>query len=220
MTANLELFPAAPGKRLGAAVLHCLPLVVLVMMFAIRVTRTRSVKAGRNPLTAGGIRGPYSFAPLGVPALQHVSSPVTVANSIPQVINAQAALNPIQWQPPGSAQPGNTQPGIPHSGAAQPAATPSPAAAHLIGRNPNGQPGEQHAQLLAVVDPGRSISKTQLHLPTDGAGVWVADRNSATGSAVTTPDGVRTPLQAGVPAFVSPGSTVHFGDRTFHLGQA
>jgi predicted component of type VI protein secretion system len=90
----------------------------------------------------------------------------------------------------------------------------------LVGRNPVGQAGEQHAQLLAVDDPGRSISKTHLHVLTDGAGVWVTDRNSTNGSAVTTPDGLRTPLQPGVPAFVSPGSTVHFGDRSFHLGQA
>jgi predicted component of type VI protein secretion system len=90
----------------------------------------------------------------------------------------------------------------------------------LVGRNPVGQAGEQQAQLLAVNDPGRSISKTHLHLLTDGAGIWVTDRNSTNGSAVTTPDGRRTPLQPGVPAFISPGSTVHFGDRSFHLGQA
>jgi predicted component of type VI protein secretion system len=90
----------------------------------------------------------------------------------------------------------------------------------LVGRNPVGQAGEQQAQLLAVTDPGRSISKTHHHLLTDGAGIWVTDRNSTNGSAVTTPDGRRTPLQPGVPAFVSPGSTVHFGDRSFHLGQA
>lgn len=90
----------------------------------------------------------------------------------------------------------------------------------LVGRNLVGQPGEQQAQLLAVTDPGRSISKTHLHLLTDGAGIWVTDRNSNNGSAVTTPDGRGTHLQPGVPAFVSPGSTVHFGDRSFHLGQA
>ncbi|MFN3924448.1 MAG: FHA domain-containing protein, partial [Pseudarthrobacter sp.] len=90
----------------------------------------------------------------------------------------------------------------------------------LVGRNPVGQAGEQHAQLLAVDDPGRSISKTHLHLLTDGAGIWVTDRNSTNGSAVTTPNGARTPLAPGVPTFVIPGSSVHFGDRTFYLGQA
>lgn len=89
----------------------------------------------------------------------------------------------------------------------------------LVGRNPVAQAGEQQAQLLAVDDPGRSISKTHLHLLTDGAGIWVTDGDSTNGSALTTPDGRRTPLQPGVPAFVSPGSTVRFGDRSFHLGQ-
>jgi uncharacterized RDD family membrane protein YckC len=246
------------------------------------------VNAGRNPLATGGIQGPYSFAPLDLPPVQQVASPVAGAAKAPQVINAQAPLAPGPWQPP-SGQPASQTPIA--SGRPDPApqatdypvpayttppappatAAPSFAAAHpaqarqpgpaahpdddhdrtqmrgglrepapiavlrirlddgrdfqldrnvLVGRNPVGQAGEQHAQLLPVDDPGRSISKTHLHLLTDGAGVWVTDRNSTNGSAVTTPDGLRTPLQPGVPAFVSPGSTVHFGDRSFHLGQA
>jgi uncharacterized RDD family membrane protein YckC len=288
------------------------------------------VKAGRNPITSGGIQGPYSFAPLDLPPVQQVVSPVAGASKAPQVINAQAPLkpnqNPDQWQPaagqgtgldgvqppaaapyqPVPQQPSPNQPSRPYTAtqpfntpqappapqapaapqsfaAPQPttqpttpqyfgppaaaAATPqslaspalSSASSHpdddhdrtqmrggvreaapvavlrirlddgrdfqldrsvLVGRDPVGQAGEQQAQLLAVTDPGRSISKTHLHLLTDGAGIWVTDRNSTNGSAVTTPDGRRTPLQPGVPAFVSPGSTVHFGDRTFHLGQA
>lgn len=290
------------------------------------------VKAGRNPIATGGIQGPYSFAPLDLPPVQQVASPVAGAAKAPQVINAQAPLNPNQWQPP-AGQPASQAPraavhpepapmaqavppapaATPQGPAAQPAAqlpyaapqafapqpftppapapappgthgtagTPgqpaapiapahpaprehsapgqAPAAAHLdddhdrtqmrggfreaapvavlrirlddgrdfqldrnvlVGRNPVGQAGEQQAQLLAVDDPGRSISKTHLHVLSDGAGVWVTDRNSTNGSAVTTPDGLRTPLKPGVPAFVSPGSTVHFGDRSFHLGQA
>ncbi|MFB8370639.1 RDD family protein [Pseudarthrobacter sp. NPDC055928] len=291
------------------------------------------VKAGRNPIATGGIQGPYSFAPLDLPPVQQVASPVAGAAKAPQVINAQAPLNPNQWQPPAGqpasqapraavhpepapmAQAVPPAPATPQGPAAQPAAqlpyaapqafapqpftppapaaapvppgthgtagTPgqpaapippahpaprehsapgqAPAAAHpdddhdrtqmrggfrevapvavlrirlddgrdfqldrnvLVGRNPVGQAGEQQAQLLAVDDPGRSISKTHLHVLSDGAGVWVTDRNSTNGSAVTTPDGLRTPLKPGVPAFVSPGSTVHFGDRSFHLGQA
>lgn len=260
------------------------------------------IKAGRNPIATGGIQGPYSFAPLDLPPVQQVASPVAGAAKAPQVINAQAPLGPNQWQAPagqtaGQAPipaiqphpaphlPANPQPpartrpaaaapaaaaqnfaAAPNFAAAQnvaaghpvPANQPGPAAhpdddhdrtqlrgglpdpapvavlrirlddgrdfqldrSALVGRNPVGQAGEQHAQLLAVDDPGRSISKTHLHILTDGAGVWVTDRNSTNGSAVTTPDGLRSPLQPGVPAFVSPGSTVHFGDRSFHLGQA
>lgn len=258
------------------------------------------VNAGRNPVTTGGIQGPYSFAPLDLPPVQQVSSPVAGAAPRPgqavpgqtpepqrapnqPVAIPQPPLNPNQWQPPAMPQPAPApvhaaaQP-HPHSQPqpvpvqTKPLADPEPRVqvtqvqepqvkawvlhpdddhdrtrmrgqtvpapvavlrltlddgrdfqldqSVLIGRNPSGLPGEQVAQLLAVADPGRSISKTHLHLREDNGGVWVTDRNSTNGSAVTTPDGIRTALQAGEPAFVRPGSTVHFGDRTFHLGQA
>jgi uncharacterized RDD family membrane protein YckC len=327
-------------KWFDVAVLILAPLVVIGTVWAVLVvvsntwdkngglrgwhdtaakTLVFDVKAGRNPISSGGIQGPYSFAPLDLPPVQPVASPVAGASKAPQVINAQAPLKPNQdpdqrqpsaaqgtglggVQPPAAApfqpvpqQPSPNQPARPYTApqpfmpqapatpqsfaapqpappqyfgppAAAPASPQSFAApAHssapshpdddhdrtqmrggireaapvavlrirlddgrdfqldrsvLVGRDPVGQAGEQQAQLLAVTDPGRSISKTHLHLLTDGAGIWVTDRNSTNGSAVTTPDGRRTPLQPGVPAFVSPGSTVHFGDRTFHLGQA
>jgi uncharacterized RDD family membrane protein YckC len=228
------------------------------------------VKAGRNPVTTGGIQGPYSFAPMDLPPVQQVLSPVAGAN-VPKVIDAQPALTPVHHvpvsSPAGTPQASQFQaPQVQASQVHVPRQAPGfhvaeprarqhhpdddvdrtqvrqgadgPAAVAvlrirlddgrdfqldrsvLVGRNPVGQAGEQQAQLLAVDDPGRSISKTHLHLLTDGAGIWVTDRNSTNGSAVTTPDGQRTPLQPGVPAFVTPGSSVHFGDRTFYLGQA
>ncbi|MFC0457247.1 RDD family protein [Arthrobacter liuii] len=247
------------------------------------------VKAGRDPITTGGIQGPYSFAPLNLPPVQQVLSPVAGAKAPnaagseaarPQVSapQATASYNPAPAAPlqqantpqaparqvpaPSAAMPSQTMPYTsPASFAPPPAAAtghrafpqyvdddvertqvrpgsggPAPVAvlrirlddgrdfqldrSVLVGRNPVGQAGEQHAQLLAVDDPGRSISKTHLHLLTDGAGIWVTDRQSTNGSAVTTPDGLRTPLVPGVPTFVTPGSSVHFGDRTFYLGQA
>lgn len=245
------------------------------------------VKAGRDPITTGGIQGPYSFAPLDLPPVQQVVSPVAGA-AAPRLNNAQAPAHPAQAPaqpaqvsgpvqahppaaPPAAVQgpashtmPSQTMPYTSPASFAPPAAVaPSAAGAAqvphadddvertqvrpgnagpaqvavlrirlddgrdfqldrsvLVGRNPVGQAGEQHAQLLAVDDPGRSISKTHLHLLTDGAGIWVTDRNSTNGSAVTTPDGRRTALEPGVPTFVTPGSSVHFGDRTFYLGQA
>ncbi|WP_327077650.1 RDD family protein [Pseudarthrobacter siccitolerans] len=234
------------------------------------------VKAGRNPITTGGIQGPYSFAPLDLPPVQPVLSPVAGAAPVlpapaatqhtlpePQVMPYQApgpqAPNPQApagetrasaapaFQAPGfeatsfqapapAVQQGHPDDDVDRTQVRHGSAAPAPVAALrirlddgrdfqldrsvLVGRNPVGQAGEQQAQLLAVDDPGRSISKTHLHLLTDGAGIWVTDRNSTNGSAVTTPDGHRTPLQPGVPAFVTPGSSVHFGDRTFYLGQA
>ncbi|KQR00626.1 transporter [Arthrobacter sp. Leaf141] len=254
------------------------------------------VKAGRNPITSGGIQGPYSFAPLDLPPVQQVQSPVAgVRPASGAVVQAPAAptaqpqpplaqpaasrpAQPAASQPAAPIQPAASQPAAPvqpapfapagphaaaapagshgpagsgfqghpdddvertqirHGAAAAGTAAPAPAAVLrvrlddgrdfqldrnvLVGRNPVGSAGEQHAQLLAVDDPGRSISKTHLHLLTDGAGVWVTDRNSTNGSAVTAPDGRRTPLAPGVPTFVTPGSGIHFGDRTFYLGQA
>ncbi len=256
------------------------------------------IKAGRNPVATGGIQGPYTFAPLDLPPVQKVASPVAGARPAPSVINAQAPVDGGNWAPPQAApaaggqasgqvppatstaahapaaaapaqafqppiaqtqvqQPQQFAPQPPQQAVQPPAqpqnaphpdddldrtqmrgggVAPAPVAvlrirlddgrdfqldrSVLIGRNPVAQGGEQNAMTLAVADPGRSISKTHLHLLTDGAGVWVTDRNSTNGSAVSMPDGTRTPLQAGVPLFVMPGSTVHFGDRHFIVGQA
>ena len=237
------------------------------------------VKAGRNPVTTGGIAGPYSFAPLDLPPVQHVASPLAGAAA-----GVPAVPGPHQWQPsagvqpapaagrqpdagqppavvrqPGVAQQPPAQQPVPQTASFAPAAgrgTPGPhpdddhdrtqvrGDTHapvtvamlrirlddgrdieldrtvLIGRNPAGHPGEDSVQLIPVADPGRSISKTHLHLLAGNGGVWVTDRNSTNGSAVTTPDGIRTALAAGEPTHVRPGSTVHFGDRSFYLGQA
>ena len=243
------------------------------------------VNAGRNPVTTGGIQGPYSFAPMDLPPVQPVASPVpsglgqgtrpsanplpVAAQSTPATPAVQPPHDPNQWRPPTApftpaprtpaAQGGSTAPiASASSSPATVAPQQSPAtAAHpdddvertqmrpgaaraqavlririddgqdiqlggsvLLGRNPAPQPAEIVEQLLPVSDPGRSISKTHLHLRVDGDGVWVTDRNSTNGSAVTTPDGIQTRLHPGEASFVRPGSTVHFGDRSFHLGQA
>jgi uncharacterized RDD family membrane protein YckC len=222
------------------------------------------VKAGRNPITTGGIQGPYSFAPLDLPPVQHVASPLAGAAAAasasaavqqPAAIQQPAALQ----QPVVIAQP--AAPPVPQAAAFAPPAQTAPVhpGTHadddhdrtqvrgntgapvtvallrirlddgrdieldrtaLIGRNPAGHPGEDSVQLIPVADPGRSISKTHLHLLAGNGGVWVTDRNSTNGSAVTTPDAIRTALAAGEPTHVRPGSTVHFGDRSFYLGQA
>jgi uncharacterized RDD family membrane protein YckC len=200
------------------------------------------VVRGRNPVATGGIEGPYSFAPLDLPPVLQVASPVAsrtpLASTSPVASNttaepappaaADATDHPVSAVHPDDAM-DRTQV---RAGARQHA----PEAVLrirlddgrdfrlertvLIGRNPAPAAGESQAQLLPVPDPGRTISKTHLHLLTDGTGVWITDRHSTNGSAVTTPDGMRTALQPGVPAFVSPGTTVHFGDRTFNVGHA
>jgi uncharacterized RDD family membrane protein YckC len=194
------------------------------------------VVRGRNPVATGGIEGPYSFAPLDLPPVQQVASPV--ASRTPVASNTTAEPAPPA-APDGTDHPVNAvhpDDAMDRTQVRAGARQEAPQAVLrirlddgrdfrlertvLIGRNPAPAAGESQAQLLPVPDPGRTISKTHLHLLTDGTGVWITDRHSTNGSAVTTPDGMRTALQPGVPAFVSPGTTVHFGDRTFNVGQA
>ncbi|MBW4094541.1 MAG: FHA domain-containing protein [Acidobacteria bacterium] len=85
----------------------------------------------------------------------------------------------------------------------------------LLGRNPSANEGETVEQLIDFADLGRSVSKTHLHLLVEGTGVWVTDRGSTNGSAITSPDGVETKLAAGEPMLASSGSQVSFGDRHF-----
>lgn len=188
------------------------------------------VHAGRNPVATGGIQGPYSFAPVELPPVQPVVSPM------PSMSRATAMANPVPAPIP---KPAPVAHAHPDDDVERTQMRPGNAWVEavlrirvddgqdvelggtvLVGRNPAPQPGEAAEQLLAVSDPGRSISKTHLHLRADRDGVWVTDRNSTNGSAVTTPDGLQTRLQPGEAVFVRPGSTVHFGDRSFHLGQA
>jgi uncharacterized RDD family membrane protein YckC len=201
---------------------------------------------GRNPVATGGIEGPYSFAPLDLPPVQQVASPVASRTPVlpgPVAPDPGASQTPVGPLPPAAPVPAVHPDTAVHpddamdrtqvrAGVRQDA----PEAVLritlddgrdfrlertvLIGRNPAPAAGDSQAQLLPVPDPGRTISKTHLHLLTDGTGIWVTDRHSTNGSAVTTPDGMRTALQPGVPAYVSPGTTVHFGDRTFNVGQA
>ncbi|KRE77628.1 RDD family protein [Arthrobacter sp. Soil763] len=222
------------------------------------------VKAGRNPITTGGIQGPYSFAPLDLPPVQQVASPVAGAARLaappapapaPPATAAAAqqatvAPAPVRQVPGGQApieaarsHAVNSRAFSPHpdddhdrtqvrGDSTAPVTLAVPRIRiddgreveldreMLIGRNPAGHPGEEAVQLLPVADPGRSISKTHLHVLAGNGGIWVTDRNSTNGSAVTTPDGIRTALAPGEPTHVRPGSTVHFGDRSFYLGQA
>ena len=168
MSGTLTLVPAAPDKRLGAAVLDWLPPVAVLTVL-------------------------LSFGFAGITSMR--SSGLTIYDT--SLLTLQGTVLRITLD----------------DGRDFRLERPV-----LIGPNPAPAAGESQAQLLPVAGPGRTISKTHLHLLTDG--VWVTDRRSSNCSAVTTPDGMRTALQPRVPAFVSPGTTVHFGDRTFNVGHA
>ncbi|GAA1922213.1 hypothetical protein GCM10009688_29050 [Arthrobacter gandavensis] len=89
----------------------------------------------------------------------------------------------------------------------------------LLGRNPAPAIGEKVSQLIDFADMGRSVSKTHLHLQSDGStGLWITDRGSTNGSSIVAPDGRHEALAAHSPVLAPSGSTVYFGDRHFTVG--
>ncbi|MDD0857266.1 hypothetical protein NHF46_04645 [Arthrobacter alpinus] len=72
----------------------------------------------------------------------------------------------------------------------------------LIGRNPAGYDGEMISRLIPIQDSTRSVSKTHLHLSVSTEGLWVTDRHSTNGSAISTSNGAKTPLVGGTPPWL------------------
>lgn len=87
----------------------------------------------------------------------------------------------------------------------------------LVGRNPA---SEAEVQLVRVVDPGRSVSKTHLQIGVEPSGVWVADRGSTNGTVVTLPDGAQVVCRVDQQVRLRVGSTVTFGDCSLRLIRA
>lgn len=83
----------------------------------------------------------------------------------------------------------------------------------LVGRNPAPREGEAlPVQVIAVVDRGRSVSKTHLAIGVDTAGVWLRDRNSTNGTVVTLEDGQQILCAPEQKVRVPVGASVAFGD--------
>ncbi|WP_309232726.1 FHA domain-containing protein [Actinotalea sp. JY-7885] len=83
----------------------------------------------------------------------------------------------------------------------------------LVGRNPAPRDGEPEPdRLLAVPDPGRSVSKTHLVLGVDAEGVWLRDRNSTNGTIVTLGDGQQILCAPEQKVRVPDRASVAFGD--------
>ncbi|CAN5366465.1 hypothetical protein BH09ACT5_BH09ACT5_07610 [soil metagenome] len=85
----------------------------------------------------------------------------------------------------------------------------------LIGRNPVPEPGEYFDTLVAVVDPGRSVSKTHLEFGQDGTSFWVSDRYSGNGTVVREPDSEPRRCDAGKRYRVARGARVEIGEQFF-----
>lgn len=87
----------------------------------------------------------------------------------------------------------------------------------LVGRNPA---ADVDVQLVRVVDPARSVSKTHLQIGVEPGGVWIADRGSTNGTVVTLPDGGQVVCGVDQQVRLRVGSTVTFGDCSLRLVRA
>lgn len=82
----------------------------------------------------------------------------------------------------------------------------------VLGRDPAAVVGQEVAHVVPIPDPTRSVSKTHLGFGIDAVGLWVKDLHSTNGTAVRSPEGVRTSLQPGLAVHVAPGDVVVVGD--------
>jgi len=89
--------------------------------------------------------------------------------------------------------------------------------AGLLGRGPVAQPGEFFDVLVAISDPGRSVSKTHLSFGQNDGWFWVNDRFSANGTVVREPDVPARRCEPGKRYRVARGARVDVGDQFFIL---
>jgi len=88
----------------------------------------------------------------------------------------------------------------------------------LIGRRPITQPGEEVDQLVSVLDPGRSVSKTHLEFGIEAGELWICDRYSGNGTVAHPLGGVARQCEAGRRYRVTRGTRVDIGDQWFDVG--
>ena len=92
-------------------------------------------------------------------------------------------------------------------------------AATLLGRRPSAETDESTdellAELLAVDDDSRTISKTHARLEWQDGRLWITDRRSANGTIVDRPGQNPVELAAGQPYRLIAGDVVRLGEVTF-----
>lgn len=72
----------------------------------------------------------------------------------------------------------------------------------LLGRDPSRSDRFPQARPLALVDSGRSVSKTHVFVDVSGGGAWLVDLGSTNGTAVVDENGRETACVPGVPTAV------------------
>jgi hypothetical protein len=85
----------------------------------------------------------------------------------------------------------------------------------LLGRNPQAEPGEYFDSIVAIADPGRSVSKTHLEFGQDGGTFWVSDRFSGNGTVMREPDQQPRRCEAGKRYRIVRGTRIEIGEQFF-----
>lgn len=85
----------------------------------------------------------------------------------------------------------------------------------LVGRNPLPEPGEYFEQLVRIVDPTRSVSKTHLEFGQEGGAFWLRDRYSGNGTVVREPDARAVRCDPGKRYRLVRGTRVDIGEQFF-----
>lgn len=182
-------------------------------------TRTRRRQLGHPLVGPAQPSGPPPAAP---------ASPAPTPPAPPEAPPASPPPGPLSSPPP--SPPPGPPPGPPPAPVPGPQAPPVPATGWrvtfdtgeafgvvgltLVGRRPEGRPGEPVQRLVALPSEDQSLSKThaQFQVVPDGALV-VMDRGSTNGSVLLR-QGVARHLSAHRPATLLPGDVVRFGDRS------
>ncbi|PZE29036.1 hypothetical protein DEI92_08870 [Curtobacterium sp. MCBD17_034] len=85
----------------------------------------------------------------------------------------------------------------------------------LLGRLPRPEPGERIDEVITIVDPGKSVSKTHLELGREGDDLWVSDRFSGNGTVIRHIDGSIRRCEPGRRYRVERGARVDIGEQFF-----
>lgn len=210
--------PFAPVVAPGAMVDAVPPPLVagqLLDSFAPRGAAPATPGAARSAEPAPSPAAPASSAPSAssAPAAPTASAPAAPAPAAPAPAASAPAAAPAHPTAPESAAPAAATPAVRAVLRLDDGSRVEVRGATLIGRAPAPVAGEGAAQLVAVADDTRSVSKTHLAILPARRGVLVIDRGSTNGSAIAR-DGSELPLTPGDPAPVQVGDVVRFGDRT------
>lgn len=85
----------------------------------------------------------------------------------------------------------------------------------LIGRNPVSEPGEYFDQMVRVIDPSRSVSKTHVEFGQEGGSFWVLDRSSGNGTIVREPETAAVRCRPERRYRVARGTRIDIGEQFF-----